>query len=218
MKMKVKTDKFFTGSPDALEDTKILELLMQYCTDEPEVMAQRLLTHYPTIADLLEAEKQDLQIIEGMDKAGVLLLRLVTEMHRRYFLSRNPPASILTCPADYGRYLLPYFYAARNETVYLLMLDAACTVINCRMIGSGSVNSANVPIRRLVQEAIAANATGIVLAHNHPSGITMPSREDVEITLRLQDTLALLEINLLDHIIVADDTYISLRECGYLYR
>ena len=99
--------------------------------------------------------------------------------------------------------------------VYLLLLDATGKVLNCRLIGHGSVNSANVPMRRLVLEALTANATGVVLAHNHPSGVALPSKEDINLTMRLRAALDALEILLLDHIVIADDDFVSMRESGY---
>ena len=102
--------------------------------------------------------------------------------------------------------------------VYLLSLDAAGKVLNCKLIGHGSVNSANVPMRRVVQEALTANASGVVLAHNHPSGVALPSKEDADLTARLRDTLDALQILLLDHIVVADDDFVSMRESGYFHR
>ncbi len=210
--------KFLRRNPDTLTDAELLELLLQFSHSEPEKMAHRLLVHYPNIANLLEADVMSLSSIEELDEDSVLLLRLVPELQRRYFLTRSQTVPYLKNAADYARYLLPHFYGARDEMVYLLMLDAACKVINCSLIGHGSVNSANVPIRRLVQEAINANASGIVLAHNHPSGIAVPSKEDVEITIRLSESLEIMELTLLDHIIVADDDFVSLKESGYFYR
>lgn len=210
--------RFLRRNPDALTDAELLELLLQFSHSEPEKMAHQLLTHYPNIANLMQADVVDLSAVDGLDDDSILLLRLVPELQRRYFLSRSQTEPYLKSSADFGRYLLPYFYGARDEMVYLLMLDGACKVINCRMVGHGSVNSANVPIRRLVQEAINANASGIVLAHNHPSGIAVPSKEDVEITIRLSESLEIMDLTLLDHIIVADDDFVSLKESGYFYR
>ncbi len=210
-------DPVFNKSPDALSDEEMLTLLLRFSSDKPEALTAHLLEQYGDIANLMEAGSVDLSAVEGLDRDSLLLLRLVPELHRRYFLRRSAPESRLLEPKDYGRYLLPYFYGERDEVVYLLMLDAGCKVIKCRKLGHGSVNSANVPIRRLVQEAVNANATAIVLAHNHPSGIAIPSKEDIEITLRLSEALKILDLPLLDHIIVADDDFVSLRESGYLY-
>ena len=81
---------------------------------------------------------------------------------------------------------------------------------HCQKVGEGNVNSANVPIRRIVEIAMGANATTVVLAHNHPSGVAYPSLEDRDTTERLAGALGALDIVLADHIIVADDDFVSL--------
>lgn len=210
--------RFMHRSPDGLKDEELLELLLRYSRDDAGEMARKILERFPNIAVIMEADAEDLSTVEGMDEDTVLLLRLIPELHRRYFLSRSRAQKRLTDSRDYGNYLQPYFYGARDEMVYLLLLDAAGQVLNCRLLAKGSVNATGVPIRRLVQEALTANATGIVLAHNHPCGIALPSKEDVELTLRLREALEIMDLTLLDHIIVADDDFVSLRDSGYLHR
>ena len=109
---------------------------------------------------------------------------------------------------------MPLFYGRRNEMVYLLCLDAKCKVLSCKLLGEGSVNSAGVPVRRIVETALAANATSVVLAHNHPSGLAVPSDADVLTTRRVAMALDAVEIELLDHIVVADDDYVSMAQSG----
>lgn len=212
------TRRFLRGVPDAMPDAELLELLLRFSTEDAKALTERILAQCPNIAAVIEADADTLRSIEGIDEASVLLLRLVPELHRRYFLSRSRDEKRLTTSADFGRFLLPYFYGARDEMVYLLLLDAAGKVLNCKLIGHGSVNSANVPMRRVVQEALTANASGVVLAHNHPSGVALPSKEDADLTARLRDTLDALQILLLDHIVVADDDFVSMRESGYFQR
>ena len=212
------TRRFLLRSPDALTDAELLELLLRFTGDEAKTRAEAILACFPNIAAVMEADADSLSAVDGLNENDVLLLRLVPELHRRYFLSRTQTEVRLTDSAAFGRYLLPYFYGARDEIVYLLSLDAAGKVLNCRLLGHGSVNSANVPARRMVQEALGTNATAVVLAHNHPSGIALPSKEDVELTLRLRDALDVMDILLLDHIVVADDDFVSMRDSGYLFR
>lgn len=212
------TKRFLLRSPDALTDAELLELLLRFTGDGAGERAEAVLARFPNIAAVMEADTEALSAVSGLSENDVLLLRLVPELHRRYFLSRTQTEERLTDSAAFGRYLLPYFYGARDEMVYLLSLDAAGKVLNCRLLGHGSVNSANVPARRLVQEALGTNATAVVLAHNHPSGIALPSKEDVELTLRLRDALDVMDILLLDHIVVADDDFVSMRDSGYLFR
>ena len=218
MKTDGMTRRFLRGVPDAMTDAELLELLLRFSTEDAKELTERILAQCPNIAAVIEADADTLRSIEGIDEESVLLLRLVPELHRRYFLSRSRDEKRLTTSADFGRFLLPYFYGARDEMVYLLLLDAAGKVLNCKLIGHGSVNSANVPMRRVVQEALTANASGVVLAHNHPSGVALPSKEDADLTARLRDTLDALQILLLDHIVVADDDFVSMRESGYFQR
>ncbi len=206
-------------NPDTLKDAELLELLLRYAVpQDAAALAKRLLEHYPNLAALLESEAQELAAIEGMTPECIVLLRLVPELQRRYLISRAAPETRLVDSVSFGTYLLPYFYGAKDEMVYLLTLDATGKVLSCRLIGHGSVNSANVPMRRLVQEALSANATAVVLAHNHPSGIALPSREDIDLTLRLRDALDVMDILLLDHLVIADDDYVSMSDSGYLRR
>ena len=87
----------------------------------------------------------------------------------------------------------------------------------CKEIGEGSVNSASISIRKVVETALGANATTVVLAHNHPSGMAFPSEEDVQTTRRLAAALHTVEITLADHIVVADDDYVSMAQSGYRF-
>ncbi len=215
MKIETLINRFLHVNPDWPRDEELLELLLRFVTDEPQQVSQQLLTEYGDMAALMEADTKDLQALPYLSKEAVLLLRLVPELNRRYFVARSQGRLRLLTSKEYGEYLLPKFYGARDELVYLLCLDATNQVILCSQIEHGSVNSANIPIRRLVQEALQTNATTVVLAHNHPSGVAMPSQEDVALTETLYRTLKALDIYLDDHLIIANDNYISLRECGY---
>lgn len=208
--------KLTKKDPDSLSDVALLELFLCLTSNNAAELAGQIMEVYPSIPALIEADIHDLGAVAGMDERSLLLLRLLPEMQRRYFLSRNEKVKRLLSGTDYGHYLLPYFFGARDEMVYLLLLDATGNVLNCRFMGQGTVGSANVPMRRLVQEALIANASGLVLAHNHPSGMAVPSKEDIDLTLRIREALSILDLRLLDHIIVADDDFISLRESGYL--
>ena len=97
----------------------------------------------------------------------------------------------------------------------MLCLDAKCKVICCKKVGEGSVNSAAVPIRKIVEMALNANATTAILAHNHPSGIALPSPEDQLTTKQLAAALSTVDIILADHMVIADDDCVSMRQSGY---
>ena len=210
--------RFLQRAPDALTDEELLTLLLHAGTgaEEPRTLAARLIGQFGSLGAALSASPEELASVEGMDASRALLLRLVTELHRRYYLSRPFSGARLTGTTDFGNFLLPFFYGAREELVYLLALDAAGRLLTCTCLSEGSVNSANVPMRKLMRAALSANASGVVLAHNHPAGIALPSHEDVELTRRLQQALDVVDILLLDHLVIADDDFVSLRDSGYL--
>ena len=153
--------------------------------------------------------------VSGISENAATLLNLTTAVGRYYQVSRAARARVLNTTAECGRYLMPYFMGRRNECVYLLCLDAKCKVLCCKEVGQGSVNSAGVSIRRSVEVALGSNAASVILAHNHPSGLALPSGDDVYTTRRVAAALNAVEIRLADHIVVADDDFVSLVESGF---
>lgn len=206
--------RFLTHGLDTLQDHEVLELLLFYAQPRKDVngLARTLLKHFGSIAAVLEAPIGELKAVGGIGDNAAILLQLITPLSRRYLLSRAEKSVCLTSSVACGEYLLPYFFGATEERVYLLCLDAKCKVLACRLLQTGSVNSAAVPIRKAAEVAIACNASAVVLAHNHTSGLALPSRADIEVTELLKATLEPLEIQLVDHIIVADGEYVSMMD------
>ena len=136
-------------------------------------------------------------------------------MGRYYQVKQTNPGKILRTIDQCGNYLVPYFFGREQETVFMLCLDAKCKVLCCKMVGEGSVNSANIPVRRVVEMALAANATTVVLAHNHPSGLAIPSADDIQTTQKIAAALATVEIILADHIVVSKDDYVSITQSNF---
>lgn len=206
--------RFLEHGLDVLPDHEVLELLLFYALPRKDtnLLARQLLDHFGTIAAVLEAPLEELQTVAGIGENAAVLLHLITPLSRRYLLSRTEKNVCLSTSKDCGEYLLPYFFGATEEQVYLLCLDAKCKVLACRLLQSGSVNSALVPLRKAAEVAMACNASAVILAHNHTSGLALPSRADIEVTELLRSTLEPLEIKLVDHIIVADGEYVSMMD------
>lgn len=212
-------DRFHQEGLDKFDEIQVLELLLFYAIPQRDTnpLAHRLLEHFGSLAQVLEAPAEELEKVSGVGSNVATLLTLTTALARYYMVSRGNQTVALTTTEMCGDYLLPYFVGRRNETVFLLCLDAKCKVLGCKEVGEGSVNSASVPIRRIVEMALGMNATTVVLAHNHPSGLAIPSGEDVQTTRRLAVALDTVDITLADHIVVADDDYVSMTQSG-LYR
>ena len=116
---------------------------------------------------------------------------------------------------EYGKILMPHFIGRSNETVYLLCLDAKCKVLCCREVSEGSVNAANVSVRKIMDVVLSCNATSAILAHNHPGGVAVPSPEDIQTTRRVEKVLDAVDVVLVDHLVIADNDYVSMRQSGY---
>ncbi len=111
-----------------------------------------------------------------------------------------------------GEYVKYRFVGEQNEAVYLVSMDNRRKLLNCTKIASGSVNSADINIRNAIRQALKDNATLVALAHNHPNGHAYPSTADVRTTEMFARALAVADIHLIDHIIVAEDDFISMAE------
>ena len=209
--------RFLEEGLEHFDEHQVLELLLFYCIPRQDTnpIAHALLEHFGSLTQVMEAAPSELQKVNGMGESSAAFLSLLNSFCRYYQINRASSAVILNTLEECGRYLMPFFYGRRNETVYLLCLDAKCKVLSCKEVGEGSVNSAAVPIRRIVEMALGANATSAILAHNHPSGIAVPSTEDQLTTKQLAVALAAVDITLVDHMVVADEEFVSMRQSGW---
>lgn len=211
--------RFLTEGLDGFTDVQALELLLFYAIPRQDTneIAHLLLDKFGSFANVLDAPIEKLTVINGIGDHAAALIKTVQALSRYYDLNKIRQEQALETIADCGRYLIPFFKNRKNETVFLLSLDAKLKVLSCQEVGEGSINYASIPIRRVVEMALDAGATSVVLAHNHPSGIALPSADDIQTTRRLAMALSAVEIVLADHIVVADDDYVSLIQSGYRF-
>ena len=209
-------ERFRKEGLDNFNELQVLELLLFYCIPRQDTnpLAHALLDRFGSLAQVLEATPEELQKVPGVGGNAATFLSLVMSAGRYYQVNKSSGTVILPTIERCGQYLMGHFHGRRNETVMLLCLDAKCKVLCCKEVGEGSVNSAAVPIRRVVEMALGANATSVILAHNHPSGLAIPSGEDVQTTRRLATALDAVEITLADHIVVAEDDFVSMLQSG----
>ncbi len=209
-------ERFLQEGLDHFQENQVLELLLFYCIPRKDTneIAHNLLNRFGSLWQVLSAPVEELQKVPGVGKSAAVFLSFANDFVRYYRVNQVSNLEILPSIESCGNYLLPKFAGRRNETVFLLCLDAKCKVLCCRELGEGSVNSAAIPIRKIVEMALGINATSVVLAHNHPSGLAIPSGEDVQTTKRLAAALQTVEITLADHLIVADSEYVSLVQSG----
>lgn len=192
-----------------------LELLLFYAIPRRDTneLAHLLLQQFGSLDGVLGATTGDLCAVPGISENTAVLLHLFNDVARKCEISRQS-IRIVNSSQDAGTFLLPYFYGLRDETVYLLCLDAKGKVLDCRALFKGSANGVAIAIRKIVEVALSVNATSVIMAHNHPGGLALPSAEDRASTLRIRAALQNLDIVLIDHIIVADQDFISMADSG----
>lgn len=204
---------------DHFEERYVLELMLFYCVPRQDTkeLACRLLEHFGSIVEVLEASAQELERVPGVGEGISTFLSFRRELERYYQIRKAARKEvILRDTEEYGEYLRYYFKDKKNEEVYALCLDAKCMVLSCKQMGEGSVNSANVPVRRIVELALSSNASSVILAHNHPSGLALPSNEDIQTTYRLANALQSVDVQLVDHLIYTESDYTSIAQSGYM--
>lgn len=208
--------RFLNEGLDHFNEINTLELMLFYCVPRKDTnpLAHRLLDHFGKLHHVLEASHAELMKVEGVTENIATYLNLFNAVGRYYTVNRAQEIKILDTIEQCGQYMLPYFHALQNETVFLLCLDAKCKVLCCKKVGEGSVNSASISIRKIVETALQSNAVSVVLAHNHPSGLAIPSVEDIQTTKRLGRALHAVEILLVDHLVVAEDEFVSIAQSG----
>jgi len=211
--------RFLEEGLDNFTDIQVLELLLFYAipVKDTNPIAHALLDRFGSLSQVLEADVEELKKIPGIKDHAATLLALVIDLCRYYQVNCAQKTEILATLDACANYLVPRFFGRTRETVFLLCLDAKCKVLCCKELGEGSVNTASISVRKVVETALSANATTVVLAHNHPSGIAVPSNEDVQTTGRIAAALQAVEIYLADHIVVADGDYVSMVQSGYRF-
>ena len=215
-------ETFLEHGLQSMNDINALELLLFYALPRRDTneTAHLLLERFGSLHGVFSAPFEDLREVDGIGDYAAALITLVPEIMKKSRLSRSREIRQIRSSADAGEYLLPYFMNEQDEVVYMLCLDTKRAVICCAEMGRGVVNTVDANIRRMVEKALKVKASSVILAHNHPDGIAIPSREDDIFTKALYNALETVGIRLEDHIIVADEDYISLADSGMmsLYR
>lgn len=208
--------RFRAEGLDHFEDVHALELLLFYAIPRKDTkgVARALLDRFGSLTAVLDAKPRELEQVEGIGENVSTFLSLIRDMTRYYMVKKAEIPQVITDMNQCGAYLSNFFIGQTNEVVYLLCLDAKCGILGLEKVGEGSVNSTTVSIRKVMEIALAYNATSVILAHNHPGGLAMPSGADVRTTQRIAASLDPVGIQLVDHVVVSDGDFVSMRQSG----
>jgi DNA repair protein RadC len=180
-------------------------------------MAQELLDRFKGFAGLIHASAAELKTFKGMGgDAKRSQLVAVLEMARRALTQQLTETTVMNSPNAVKQYLQLELAQLKHEVFAVLFLDAHNRLLSYQPMFRGSLSQTMVYPREVAKTALALGADGVVLAHNHPGGTVKPSQADMKLTRTLQEALALIDVTVRDHIIVAQGKYLSMAEEGLL--
>lgn len=181
-------------------------------------LAERLLTVFGTLSDVLHASPTALEQVDGMDEGLIWFIQLIAAILERCHSDAQNQGEILRSHRDAIDYLRPYYFATQREQLYLLLLDRSNRVKACHHLAQGELHSVQMEFGAIVKLAMESGAAGVILSHCHISTSVQPSEADLAVTAKLEQILRDLEIKLIDHIIFADGAEASMAALGMLSR
>jgi DNA repair protein RadC len=211
-------EKLLDRGVQVLSDAELLAVLIGTGTRRRNVLelARAHIAAFGSLRELLNAERSSWSDKEGFGPARYAALQAVLELARRHLLEPMKTGSALAAPEATQKFLLAQLRDRPYEVFCCLFLDGRHRLIAFEELFRGTTDSAQVHTKEVLRQAIVHNATAVILAHNHPSGVMEPSQADEWITRRLRDALALMDVRVLDHVIVADGGCFSFSEHGLL--
>jgi len=203
---------------DNFSDHEIIELLLFYSIPQHDTnaLAHRMIKEFGTLHDLLEADPRDIERRCKVSLNTAILISLVAPLSRRYLKEKWGERPIVNSSAVAGNYAISLFAGRIYECFYVICLNSQNRVNYAALVHEGTINEAPVYPRLVVETALRHKANSIILAHNHPGGSLKASNADIDVTRRICQALKPISINVVDHIIVAGDRYLSFAEQGLL--
>lgn len=201
----------------SLSNQELLAILLRTGTKEESVLAlaNRVLSTFERLHHLKHATIEEMIAIKGIGEVKAIQILAAIELGRRLSQKQNDDKFTVRSPQDAAAYLMPDMTSLIQEHFVVLFLNVKNQIMHKQTIFIGSLNASIVHPREIFREAVKRSAASIICAHNHPSGIPTPSPEDIEVTKRIQEAGYIIGIELLDHVIIGDHQFISLKEKGY---
>ena len=210
--------RFREAGGNAFADHNLIEILLFYAVPRRDTneLAHKLIERFGSYSAVLEASIDELMTVDGIGESAAVLIKLVPEMNKRYMQRNNADVASVDSSSAAGKYFLAKFAYETVEVAYAMFLDAKNRIISCREISRGVVNGTDISVRAIAEQALACKATSVIIAHNHPDGIPVPSAEDELTTQKIKLALSTVGIRLADHIVVGGEQYVSFVDYGLM--
>lgn len=212
-------EKLLTIGRQNLSDAELLAIQIGFGTREETAiqLAQKVLNHYGNDLNLLaKTSIADLKKFKGIGEAKAINIASAFELGRRRNEQEVAAKPKITSSLDAFKLLNKKLSDLPHEEFWILLLNRANSVVKMECISQGGISGTVVDVRLVLKPAIESLASGIILCHNHPSGQLKPSEQDVSLTKKIKESTRLMDINLLDHLIIGDQKYLSFADEGIL--
>ncbi|MFQ5344496.1 MAG: DNA repair protein RadC [Mariprofundus sp.] len=202
---------------DGFHDYEVLELLLTYAIPRIDVkpLAKRLLATFGTLAGVFDATAAELAQTRGIGEKGAVFLTLIRQVEIRYLASDLPGRKVFDRPERVKTHLRMLLQGRGMECFGAVFTDQQHRHVATQILFEGTVDRTAIYPRNLVKRALELDAKGLILFHNHPGGTAMASQEDIDLTRRMSEICALLEIKILDHFLIAGTEVLSFKENGW---
>ncbi len=207
-------DRFLREGLDNFETHNILELLLFFGVPHKDTneLAHELLNRFGSLSGVLEAPYNELMNVDGVGRNVATLLKFIPELSRKYLEDKLQDKTILDNGTAVGEFLMAKYRFRKDEMFSILCLDQNCRLISWEQISSGTINITAINTRKIVEAVMKTSANAVILAHNHPNGVAVPSAEDISSTATIVEMLDVLSVKVLDHIIIGNEDYVSLAD------
>ena len=210
-------ERFMKEGLSGFSEHEVLEFLLMFAIPQRDVnpLAHRLIDRFGSLSAVLESSPAELTRVDGVGENAAALLSLMPQLMGYYQHSAMGRKPVITNLAEARKYAGALFFGLHEERVYMICVDQSGRVLHPALMHRGTIDQVQIYPREVVETALRYHAHAVLLAHNHPSGIAVPSSEDVQTTCRVAMALNAVEIQLADHIVVADGDYVSMVQSGY---
>lgn len=211
--------RFLKEGLDGFEDHQVLELLLFQAVPRLDTnpIAHRLMKRFGSLSAVLEADPKDLASVEGVGENAAVFLSMIPQVTRRYFYDRVRHSRMpLNTSEAAAEYLVPLMAGRSEEVFYVICLDSQLRALYPALISEGTVKDALVHPRKVAEAAVRHKAASVILAHNHPAGSVKPSSHDHKLTRSLVQALGGINVQVVDHVIVAGELIYSFSREGTL--
>ena len=200
------------GINDGTSDHEILEYLLFHTVPRQDTnkIAHRLIEKFGSLAAVMDADVENLMKLGGLTYNSAALIKMIMPIARAYTARRSQGMKKFSAAQEIAPYLHELYMGYNREVVSVLLINEAGGAMKLEILGYGDVNSVNMSIKTLVEKTLRSGASTVALAHNHPGGLALPSMEDIQVTKEARLALSHIGIRLIDHVIIADDKYLSL--------